>query len=216
MNKTPQCSSFYRLFYVLYSRSTDSYCCHMPWQVTGDSSLHTLFHTIPPLMSLWLKGINSRNPILWESVFLLIVFRFTWLKWMFDLQVNVFVMFCCNNYKSIDNPLTIHWQSIDNPLTNPLCTIVEWSGELSKTPVSTALCDAVTHDTATALLTSSHSRYVSHYIIGIFVQFFPFLQAHTRVATTKKGWKRGEGAFWSKSAKNRKDRAWSELQVTCK
>ena len=112
VSNTPHFSSFYRLclFYVLYSRSIDSYCCHMPWQVTGDSSLHTLFHTIPPLMSLWLKGINSRNPILWESVFLLIVFRFTWLKWMFDLQVNVFVMFCCNNYKSIDNPLTIHWQ----------------------------------------------------------------------------------------------------------
>ena len=124
MSKTPQCSSFYRLFYVLYSRSTDSYCCHMPWQVTGDSSLHTLFHTIPPLMSLWLKGINSRNPILWESVFLLIVFRFTWLKWMFDLQVNVFVMFCCNNYKSIDNPLTIHWQSIDKSIVHN-CG-VEW------------------------------------------------------------------------------------------
>ena len=76
---------------------------------------------------------------------------------MFNLLVNVFVMFCCNNYKSI----------VHN------CG-VEWSGELCNTPVSTALCDAVTHDTATALLTSSHSRYVSHYIIGIFVQFFPF------------------------------------------
>ena len=114
--------------------------------------------------------------------------------WMFNLLVNVFVMFCCNNYKSI----------VHN------CG-VEWSGELCNTPVSTALCDAVTHDTATALLTSSHSRYVSHYIIGIFVQFSPFLQAHTRVATTKKGWKRGEGVPLAKSVLNRKDRAWSEL-----
>ena len=46
VSNTPQSSSFYRLFYVLCTRPTDSYCCHMPWQVTGDSSLLTLFQTL--------------------------------------------------------------------------------------------------------------------------------------------------------------------------
>ena len=120
----------------------------------------------------------------------------------------------CIHYKSI-HYISIHEKSIHYKSIQYKSIVhnygMEWSGELSNTPVSTALCDAVTHDTATALLTSSHSRYVSHYIIGIFVQFFPFLQAHTRVATTKKGWKRVEGVPLATSVLNKKDRAWSEL-----
>ena len=90
MSKTPQFSSFYGLCFIgcfmccvqgLLTHTAVT--CPGKWLVTH---LCTLYFIQSPHWCLcaW-KGINSRNPIFWESVFSLIVIRFTWLKCLSDL-----------------------------------------------------------------------------------------------------------------------------------
>ena len=85
MSKTPQFSSFYGLCFIgcfmccvqgLLTHTAVT--CPGKWLVTHLCS-HYFIQSPHWCLCAW-KGINSRNPILWESVFSLIVFRFSWLK----------------------------------------------------------------------------------------------------------------------------------------
>ena len=91
MSKAPHFSSFYRLCCFMCCiqglLTHTAVTCPGKWLVTHLCS-HYFIQSPHWCLCAW-KGINSRNPILWESVFfffidciciLLIVMRFTWLK----------------------------------------------------------------------------------------------------------------------------------------
>ena len=216
MSKTPQFTSFYRLCFM---------CCFMClfkvyWLILLSHALASdwwliFAHTIsynPPIDVFVLEKASILGILFSESLCF---------HWLLSDSLDLF----CIHYKSIHYKCIhykcIHYKSIHYKCIHYKCihykSIVHNCGVHTCASMHPALLWY--NHTCYSYSSVNITRYVSHYIVGIFVQFFTFLQAHTRVNKKRRREKcilRGEGVLWAKRVLNKKGRAWAELPKTCK